>query len=143
MKKLPVLLVLGILPFFVYPIFFGLAVLSDIAVGDRSFIFSVAYSSHRRLLVLILTDWYASLPISFIIIVFMLLPMHLVLQRLRFSSGAALLLLASLGGWLFSYLINGQDTWLTTVFIFCGAIIAGFFHAGMRGARALGAQIKP
>ena len=143
MRKLPALAVMGILPLFVYPIFFGLAVLSDIAVGDRSFIFSMTYDSLHKLLMIILIDWYASLPISYVIVVFMLLPAHLVLQRLRFTSGAVLLLLASLGGWLFSYLLDGQDLWHTAVFIFCGAILAGLFHVGMWGARVLSAHIKP
>lgn len=143
MRKLPALAVMGILPLFVYPIFFGLAILSNIAVGDKSFIFRMTYDSLYKLQMTILTDWYTSLPISYVIVVFMLLPMHLALQHLRFSNGAVLLVLASLGGWLFSYLLKDQNLWHTAVFIFCGATLAGLFHASMCGARAISAQIKP
>lgn len=138
MRKLPSLIVLGLLPLFVYPIFLGLAILSNIAIGDRSFIFGLTYDSLHKLQMAILTDWYASLPISYVIVVFILLPMHLVLQRLRFSSGAVLLLLASLCAWLFSYFLHDRDVGHTAVFICCGAILAGLFHISMWRARAIG-----
>ena len=137
MRKLPALVLLGIFPLFVYPIFFGLAVLSDMAIGDRSFIFSMTYDSLDKLQMIILTDWYASLPISYGIVIFMLLPVYLILLRLPFLNGAVLLLLASLGGWLFSYLINDRDLWHTAVFILCGAILAGLFHVSMHVMRVL------
>ena len=136
MRKLPALMVLGVLPLFLYPIFLGLAVLSDVAIGDRSFIFSLTYESLHKLQMTILADWYASLPASYVIVIFMLLPMHLVLRRLRFSSGATLLLLASLGAWLFSYLLHDVDVWHSAVFICCGAILAGLLHLSMRRARS-------
>lgn len=143
MKKLPILVVLGILPALAYPIFFGLSVLSDIAVGDRSFIFSVAYGSLHKLLRVVLTDWYVSLPVSYTIVLFILLPVHLVLQRLQVSSKVVLVLLASLGGGLFSRVFVGQDVWHAVVFISWGAILAGLFHVGMWGVRVLDAQVKP
>ena len=143
MKKLPVLAVLGILPLIAYPILFGLAILSDITVGDRSFIFSVTYDSLHKLLMIILTDWYASLPVSYIIVLFMLLPTHLVLQRLHFSSGVVFVLLASLGAWVFSRLFVGPGIEYTVIFISWGAILASLFHVGMWGIRVLNAKIRP
>lgn len=142
MRRSLALIIVAILPLFVYPVFFGFAVLSNVLVGDRSFIFSLTYDSLGKLRMIILTDWYASLPVSYVIVVLMLFPMHLALQRLRFSSGAVLLLLASLGGWLFSYLIGDQDIWGRAVFIFCGATLAGLLHVSMQGARVISARIK-
>lgn len=142
MRKLPTLVVLAILPLFFYPIFLGLAILSDTASGDKNFIFSLTYDSLHKLRTTILSDWRASLPIAYIIVIFMLFPIQLVLQRLRFSNGAILPLLAGLGGGLFSYWLYDRDAWHSIIFILSGAMFAGLFQVSMWSARTVSMRFK-
>lgn len=106
------LFMLLVIPSMLFPVFWILAFLYDCLLGDAAVVLRIQYDSKWDLLRQFLGDWYASLPLS-VVIVWLILLSVFILSACQVYRGARYSLLVSgfvglmAGFWLFKSEISG------------------------------------
>ncbi len=137
MKKIALLVGLGVFPLLVYPSFFLTTALPDIFAGDKNVIFLLAYESKSAFMRRLLADWWLSLPASYAAVLLIVLPLHLLLERFALRGIAPRLLAVALPSWLAASLGLRLDAWSTAAMVAGAVLVAWLFHLGVLAARRL------
>ena len=137
MKKIALLTGLVFFPLLVYPVFFLISALADIFAGERSVIFLLTYETKTAFLRRVLADWWVALPGSYAVVLLMILPLHMLLDRLALTGVVPRLLSVALVGGVVASLILRLDAWGTAAMVVGGVLLASLFHMGVLTWRKL------
>lgn len=137
MKKMALLVGLAVFPLLVYPSLVFITVLPDIVMGDRSMIFLLTYEAKTTLLQRIPADWRAALPASYALVLLIILPIHMLLDRFALTGIIPRVVSLALVSGAVSFYILRLDGWGTAAMLVCGVLLASLFHVAVLAWRKL------
>ncbi len=143
MKKVAMLVGLGVFPLVLYPSFFLISVLPDIVAGDKSVIFLLTYEPPTAFLRRALTDWWSSLPFSYALVFLVILPMHILFDRFGLTGVIPRLLSMALVSGLVAVFLIRLDGWSAGVVVVGGVVLSMLFHFSVYTWRRLWAGVEP
>ena len=96
-------------PLFFYPYWFGVAFLENTLIGNNSLYMWLQYDSKRSLFNLFISDWWSSLPSSYLVICLIFMPSYYLLKIINNYSIYSFILITSVESLIISLYFIGYN----------------------------------